>query len=53
MIPRISVIELSDYIRNVGYHDEAITCETRTFGYDCGIKLVIDVMDMEEAGVLD
>lgn len=55
MIPKISVTGLADYERNVGYKDGAITYEfeTRTFNYDRGIRLLADVMDVEEAGVRD
>ena len=46
---------LGDYNRNVGYKTGSITYEfeTKTFNYDRGIKLLADVMDVEEAGVLD
>ena len=55
MIPKIQVTGLGDYTRNVGYKTGAITYEfeTKTFNYDRGIKLLADVMDVEEAGVLD
>ena len=55
MVPKISVTGLGDYTRNVGYKTGAITYEyeTKTFNYDRGIKLVADVMDVEESGVLD
>ena len=55
MIPTISVTGLGDYSRNTGYKTGSITYEyeTKTFNYDRGIKLVADVMDVEEAGVLD
>ncbi|WP_417118853.1 hypothetical protein [Olsenella phocaeensis] len=55
MIPKISVTGLGDYTRNEGYKTGSITYEfeTKTFNYDRGIKLVADVMDVEEAGVLD
>ena len=55
MIPRISVTGLGDYTRNVGYKTGSIdlTYETKAFNYDRGIKLLADVMDVEEAGVLD
>ncbi|MGI6535102.1 MAG: hypothetical protein ACOX12_01595 [Eggerthellaceae bacterium] len=55
MIPKISVTGLGDYERNVGYKTGSITFdyETKTFNYDRGIKLLADVMDVEEAGVLD
>ena len=55
MIPKMSVTGLGDYTRNVGYKTGAITYEfeTKTFNYDRGIRLFADVMDVEEAGVLD
>ena len=55
MIPKISVTGLGDYDRNAGYKTGSITFEyeTKTFNYDRGIKLIADVMDVEEAGVLD
>ncbi len=55
MIPKIEVTGLGDYTGNVGYKTGSITYgfETKTFNYDCGIKLLADVMDVEEAGVLD
>lgn len=55
MVPKISVTGLGDYTRNVGYKTGAITyeLETKTFNYDRGIRLFADVMDVEEAGVLD
>ena len=55
MIPKIEVTGLGDYTRNVGYKTGSITYEfeTKTFNYDRGIKLLADVMDVEEAGVLD
>ncbi|ERI04014.1 hypothetical protein [Atopobium sp. oral taxon 810] len=55
MIPKISVTGLGDYTRNVGYKDGAITYEfeTKTFNYDRGVRLLADVMDVEEAGILD
>ena len=55
MIPKISVTGLGDYTRNQGYKTGAITYEyeTKTFNYDRGIRLLADVMDVEEAGVLD
>ncbi len=54
-VPEISVTGLGDYTRNVGYKTGSITFdyETKTFNYDRGIKLLADVMDVEEAGVLD
>ena len=55
MVPKITVTGLGDYTRNVGYKTGSITYEfeTKTFNYDRGIKLLADVMDVEEAGVLD
>ena len=55
LIPKISVTGLGDYTRNVGYKTGAINYEfeTKTFNYDRGIRLMADVMDVEEAGVLD
>ena len=55
MIPKISVTGLGDYTRNVGYKTGSINYEfeTKTFNYDRGIRLMADVMDVEEAGVLD
>lgn len=54
MVPKIEVSELEDYTRNVDYETGSITCEyeTKTFNYDRGIRLLADVMDVEEAGVL-
>lgn len=55
MVPKIEVSGLGDYTRNVGYKTGSITYEfeTKTFNYDRGIRLLADVMDVEEAGVLD
>ena len=55
MIPKIEVTGLGDYTRNVGYKTGSINYEfeTKTFNYDRGIRLMADVMDVEEAGVLD
>lgn len=55
MVPKIEVSGLGDYTRNVGYKTESITYEfeTKTFNYDRGIKLLADVVGVEEAGVLD
>lgn len=55
MIPKIEVSGLGNYTRNVGYKTGSITYEyeTKTFNYDRGIRLLADVMDVEEAGVLD
>lgn len=53
MIPKIEVSGLGDYTRNVGYKTGSINYafETKTFNYDRGIRLMADVMDVEEAGV--
>lgn len=55
MIPKINVTGLGDYTRNVGYKTGAIefSYESHSPSYDRGIKLVADVMDIEEAGLLD
>ena len=55
MVPKIEVSGLGNYTRNVGYKTGSITYEfeTKTFNYDRGIRLLADVMDVEEAGVLD
>lgn len=55
MIPKIEVTRLGNYTRNVGHKTGSITYEfeTKTFNYDRGICLFADVMDVEEAGVLD
>lgn len=55
MIPKIEVTGLGDYTRNVGYKTGSITYgfETKTFNYDRGIKLLADVMDVDESGVGD
>ena len=55
MVPKITVSGLGDYTRNVGYKTGAIdfSYETKAFNYDRGIKLTADVMDVEEAGVMD
>lgn len=55
MIPKIEVTGLGDYTRNVGYKTGSIDFEyeTKTFNYDRGIRLMADVMDVEEAGLLD
>lgn len=49
MIPKIEVTGLGDYARNVGYKTGVITCgfETKTFNYDRGIRLLVDVVDVE------
>lgn len=55
LIPKISVSGLGNYTRNEGYKTGAITYEyeTKTFNYDRGIRLLADVMDVEESGVRD
>lgn len=55
MIPKTSVTGLGGYTRNVGYKTGSIefSYETKAFNYDRGIRLMADVMDVEEAGVLD
>lgn len=55
MIPKIEVTGLGDYTRNVGYKTGSIDFEyeTKTFNYERGIRLMADVMDVEEAGLLD
>lgn len=55
MIPRIEVSGLGDYVRNQGYATGAIefSYESHSPDYDRGLKLVADVMDVQEAGVLD
>ena len=55
MVPKIEVSGLGDYTRNAGYKTGSITYgfETKAFNYDRGIRLLADVMDVEEAGVLD
>ena len=52
MAPKIEVTGLGDYTCNVGDKKGSITYEfeTKTFNYDLGIKLLADVMDVEEAG---
>ena len=54
-IPMISVTCLGDYTRNVGYRDGSITMtyETESPNYDRGLRLLADVMDVEEGGILD
>lgn len=54
MVPKIEVSGLGDYTRDVGYKTGSITyeLETKTFNYDRGIRLLADVMDVEETGVL-
>ena len=51
----ISVTDLGDRTRNVGYHDGPITMtyETKSPNYDRGLRLLADVMDVEEGGILD
>lgn len=55
LIPKIEVTGLGDYTRNVGYKTGSITWtyETHTFAYDQAIRLFADVMDVEEAGIID
>lgn len=55
LILKISVTELGDYTRNVGYKTGSITYEyeTHSFGCDRAIRLFADVMDVGEGGVLD
>ena len=55
MIPKVSVSGLGNYTRNVGYKTGSIefAYETKAFNYDRGIRLMADVMDVEEAGVMD
>lgn len=55
MIPKISITGLGNYTRNSGYKTGTITYEyeTKTFNYDRVIKLMADVMDVEESGILD
>lgn len=55
LIPKIEVTGLGDYTRNVGYKTDSITWtyETHTFAYDRAIRLFADVMDVEEAGIID
>ena len=55
LIPKIEVTGLGDYTRNVGYKAGSITWtyETHTFAYDRAIRLFADVMDVEEAGIID
>lgn len=55
IIPKIQVSGLGNYTRNVGYKTSSITheFETKAFNYDRGIKLLADVMNVEEASVLD
>ncbi len=52
MVPKIEVSGLGDYTRNVGYKTGSITYEfeTKAFNYDRGIRMLADVMDVEEAG---
>ncbi len=55
LIPKVEVTGLGDYTRNVGYKTGSITWtyETHTFSYDRAIRLFADVMDVEEAGIID
>ncbi len=47
-VPKIAVSGLGDYARNAGCKTGSITSdyETKAFNYDCGIKLMADVMDI-------
>ena len=49
-IPKISVTGFGDYVRNQGYKTRSITYEyeTKVPDYDRGIRLMVDVMDVEE-----
>ena len=55
MIPKISVTGLGNYVRNVGYTTGSIefSYESHQPTYDRGVRLFADVMDVEEAGLLD
>ena len=55
LIPKIEVTGLGNYQRNVGYVTGAIeySFESHSPDYDRGLKLVADVMDVEEAGALN
>lgn len=55
LVPKIAVTSLGNYTRNEGRKTRAIAYEyeTKTFNYDRGIRLLADVMDVEEAGVRD
>ena len=55
LIPRIEVSGLGNYERNVGYATGAIeySFESHVPDYDRGLKLVADVLDVEEAGALN
>ena len=55
LIPRIEVTGLGNYERNVGYATGAIeySFESHVPDYDRGLKLVADVLDVEEAGALN
>lgn len=55
MIPKIEVSWLGNYTRNVGYKTDSIIYdyETKTLNYNRGIRLLADVMDVEDAVVLD
>ena len=55
MIPKIKVSGLGNYTRNVGYKTGSTIyeSETKMFNYSRGIKLLADVMDVEETGPLD
>nr|WP_314784087.1 hypothetical protein [Olsenella uli] len=53
MIPKIEVSGLGDVTRNVGYKTGSINYafEAKTFNYDRSLRLMADVMGVEEAGV--
>ena len=55
LIPKIQVTGLGDYRRNEGYVTGAIeySFESHVPDYDRGLKLVADVLDVEEAGALN
>ena len=52
-IPMISVTGLGNYTRNVGYKTGSIsmTYETKSPNYDRGLRLMADVMDIEEGRI--
>lgn len=53
MISKISVTGLGDYTRNVGYKTGSIGFSYETKTFDRRIHLMADVMDVEEAGILN
>lgn len=55
LTPKISVTGLGNYARNEGCKIGAITYEdeTNAFSYDRGIRLLANVIGVEEAGVRD